>query len=416
MLRRPDPDGLWADPDWVRYWTSRVVSYAGGTVTYIAAPILVYALTGSALLTGVAAATEGLPYLMFGLPAGALSDRVDRQRLMVGCDLANVVVLASVPIAAAAGHLTVAHVIGASFVSMSFFVFFDAANFGAVPTLVGRDRISAANSAVWGTTQVFDVVLPGIVGVAVAVVSPSTLYWVNSFTFLASAILIRTIRRSLTGERDADTQRLRDDVLTGVRWLWVHPTLRSMTFVGTSSAFAMGALLGQLVPYADHALGIRQGDVRLGAVFAAFSLGGLIGALSHRLTRPYNPARVCLVAMSCMSALLLVLPFVREWRAALAVVLVFGIVDLVAVVNVINFRQEETPEELQGRVNTTGRMLSWGLGGPTGALLGGLVAGTYGSAAGMFAGAVVLVLGTAAGWASSLGRVPARRNALTRNA
>ena len=58
-------------------------SYAGGTVTYVAAPILVYALTGSALLTGVTAATEGLPYLLFGLVAGALADRVNRQRLMV---------------------------------------------------------------------------------------------------------------------------------------------------------------------------------------------------------------------------------------------------------------------------------------------------------------------------------------------
>ena len=58
MLRRPAPDSLWADPDWRRYWLSRVVSYAGGTVTYVTAPILVYALTSSALLTGVTAAME----------------------------------------------------------------------------------------------------------------------------------------------------------------------------------------------------------------------------------------------------------------------------------------------------------------------------------------------------------------------
>jgi hypothetical protein len=50
VLRRPAPDSLWADPDWRRYWTSRVVSYAGGTVIFVAAPILVYSLTRSALL------------------------------------------------------------------------------------------------------------------------------------------------------------------------------------------------------------------------------------------------------------------------------------------------------------------------------------------------------------------------------
>jgi len=414
VLRRPAPDSLWADPDWRRYWTSRVVSYAGGTVIFVAAPILVYSLTRSALLTGVTTATEGLPYLLFGLVAGALSDRVDRQRLMVRCDLINAVVLATVPIAAAAGRLTAAHVIVVGFLASTVFVFFDSANFGAVPTLVGKDRIGAANSAVWGTTQVFDVLVPGLIGVLVAFVSPSSLYWVQVATFLSSALLIRAIRRSLTGERDGTERRLREDVLTGVRWLWAHPTLRVMTFVGTATAFAMGSLLGQLVPFADRVLDIRQGDVRLGAVFAAFSLGGLLGAFSHRWTRRFSAARISLVAVSAMSALLFVIPSGHDWRVTLAFVFVFGVVDLVSVINVINFRQEETPEDMQGRVNTTGRMLSWGLGTPLGALLGGIVASRYGPATGMYVGAVVLALGICAAWFSSLGRVPALRAAAVR--
>ena len=409
MLRRPDPDSLWADPDWRRYWTSRVVSYAGGTVTYVAAPILVYALTGSALLTGVTAATEGLPYLLFGLVAGALADRVNRQRLMVACDLVNAVVLASVPVAAALGRLTAAQVIVTGFVVSSVFVFFDAANFGAVPTLVGKERIREANSAVWGTTQVFDVVLPGLVGVLVAIVSPSSLYWVNALTFGASALLIRAISRSLTGEREADLPRLRDDVLTGLKWLWGHETLRAMTFVGTTVSFSVGAITGQLVPFADQVLGIRQGDVRLGAVFAVFSLGGLVGAVSQRLLRPYSAARISLVSTSVMAVLIVLIPWPRDYRLTFVFVFLFGIVNLVSVINNITFRQEETPEDMMSRVNTTGRMLSWGLGAPAGALLGGVVGHALGPGAGMAVSSVVVVIGVALGWASALGRIPARR-------
>lgn len=412
MLRRQDPDSLWADPDWRRYWTSRVVSYAGGTVTYVAAPILVYSLSGSALLTGVTAAMEGLPYLLFGLVAGALSDRVDRQRLMVSCDLVNAVVLASVPVAARLGHLTAAQVIVTGFLASAVFVFFDSANFGAVPTLVGKDRIPSANAAVWGTTQLLDVALPGLVGVLVAVVAVSSLYWVNAFTFLASALLLRGIRRSLTGER-AEHRRLREDVLTGVRWLWAHPTLRMMTLVGTATSFAMGGIVGQLVPFADHQLGIHRGDPRLGLVFGAFSLGGLLGTASHRLVRAYSPARIALVAMTVMAALLVLLPWPHDWRVTLVLVFLFGVADLVAVVNAINFRQEETPEEMQGRVNTTGRMLSWGLGSPVGALLCGVAAGALGPTAGVLVAALALVAATVAAWASSLGRVPARRHAVS---
>ena len=412
MLRRPDPDSLWADPDWRRYWTSRVVSYAGGTVTYVAAPILVYALTGSALLTGVTAATEGLPYLLFGLVAGALADRVNRQRLMVSCDIVNALVLVSVPLAAAFGALTAAQVIITGFVVSSVFVFFDAANFGAVPTLVGKERIREANSAVWGTTQVFDVVLPGLVGVLVAIVSPSSLYWVNALTFGASALLIRAISRSLTGEREADLPRLRDDVLTGLKWLWGHETLRAMTFVGTTVSFSVGAITGQLVPFADQVLGIRQGDLRLGAVFAVFSLGGLVGALGQRLLRPYSAARISLVSTSIMALLIVAIPWPRDYRFTFVFVFLFGVVNLVSVINNISFRQEETPEDMQSRVNTTGRMLSWGLGAPAGALLGGVVAHAFGPAIGMATGSVVVVIGVTLGWTSALGRIPARREVL----
>jgi MFS family permease len=409
VLRRPDPDSLWADSDWRRYWTSRIVSYAGGTVTYVAAPILVYALTGSALLTGVTAATEGLPYLLFGLVAGALADRVNRQRLMVGCDLVNAVVLMSVPVAAALGHLTAAQVIVTGFVVSSVFVFFDAANFGAVPTLVGKERIREANSAVWGTTQVFDVVLPGLVGVLVAIVSPSSLYWVNALTFGASALLIRGIVRSLTGERSDDLPRLRDDVLTGLKWLWGHETLRAMTFVGTTVSFSVGAITGQLVPFADQVLGIRQGDLRLGAVFAVFSLGGLVGAVGQRFLTPYSAARISLVSTSIMAVLIVLIPWPRDYRLTFVFVFLFGVVNLVSVINNISFRQEETPEDMQSRVNTTGRMLSWGLGAPAGALLGGLVAHSLGPGVGMAVGSVVVVVGVALGWTSALGRIPARR-------
>jgi len=409
VLRRPDPDSLWADGDWRRYWLSRIVSYAGATVTYIAAPILVYSLSGSPLLTGVTAATEGLPYLLFGLLAGALADRMNRQRVMVAADLVNAAVLVTVPIAAALGRLTAAHVILAGLAVMTVFVFWDAANFGAVPTLVGKDRIREATNAVWGTTQVFDVVLPGVVGVLVAWIAPSSLYWVNAFTFLASAFLVRSIVRSLTGERDGEPTRLREDVLTGLRWLWAHTTLRAMTFIGTTVSFSMGAVMGQLVPFADKVLGIRQGDVRLGAVFAVFSLGGLVGTLAGRWLKPYSPARVSLVSTSVMAVLIVLMPWPRDYRFTFLLVFLFGVANLISVVNNITFRQEETPEDMQSRVNTTGRMLSWGLGAPAGALLGGIVAGALGPAWGMASGSIVVVVGVTLGWMSDLRRIPARR-------
>ena len=111
-----------------------------------------------------------------------------------------------------------------------------------------------------------------------------------------------------------------------------------------------------------------------------------------------------------MAVLIVLIPWPRDYRVTFVLVFLFGVANLISVVNNITFRQEETPEDMQSRVNTTGRMLSWGLGAPAGALVGGVVAHAYGPALGMASGSVVVIVGVALGWASSLARIPARRD------
>lgn len=393
---------LWADADWRRYWVSRVVSYAGGTVTYVAAPILVYALTGSAFWTGVMAATEGLPYLLFGLVAGAFADRVDRRRLMVGADLLSAAVVGSVPLAWFAGVLTLTHVILVGLLFNTIFVFFDAANFGALPALVGRGRVGEANSAVWSATQLLDLLLPGAVGLALVLVDAPLLYVVDVCGALASALLIRGIRRALSAERH-EPRSLRSDVTVGLRWLARHRTVLAITLLGTAASFASGGVMGQIVPFADQ-VGVRQGDWRLGAIYSAFALGGLAGTLSYRLLRRWGAARVALVGATASGALTILLSFQRDWRVATAVVVLWGAASLVLMVNSVTYRQEQTPLDLQGRVNTTGRMLSFGVGTPVGAFIAGAVAGAAGPAAGVLLSGLVLTAAAAAAWCSPLAR------------
>src|SRR5262245_61187221 len=87
------------DREFRRDWLARTVSVGGSMVTFVVLPVLVYRMTGSAVWTALVTAAESLPYLCFGLVAGALADRADRKRVMVGTDLASAVVLLSVPAA-----------------------------------------------------------------------------------------------------------------------------------------------------------------------------------------------------------------------------------------------------------------------------------------------------------------------------
>src|SRR6476660_7727959 len=101
------PQRLLDDRDFRRYWLARIVSLSGSLITVVVMPVLVYRLTGSAALTALTATLDALPYLLIGLFAGALSDRWNRQRVMVAADLANVVVIGSVPVAHFLDVLTV---------------------------------------------------------------------------------------------------------------------------------------------------------------------------------------------------------------------------------------------------------------------------------------------------------------------
>ena len=159
----------------------------------------------------------------------------------------------------------------------------------------------------------------------------------------------------------------------------------------------------------SHRLLVRAGYVRRVApgIFSWLPLGWHVYRNVERIVREEMDAAGFQEVH--FPALLFVIPSGHDWRVTLALVFVFGVVDLVSVINVINFRQEETPEDMMSRVNTTGRMLSWGLGAPAGALLGGVVGHALGPGAGMAVSSVVVVIGVALGWASALGRIPARR-------
>lgn len=184
-------DRLRDDPDFRRYWLARALSITGSMVTAVALPVLVYRLSGSPFLTALVTALEAAPYLLTGLFAGALSDRWNRRRVMVSADLVNAVVIGSIPLAHWLGILTVPQVLVVGFVVQMVYTFFDGANFGALPVLVGRARVAQANAAVWTASSLIELFVPPLAGLVLAVLNPATLLALDALSFVASASAVR---------------------------------------------------------------------------------------------------------------------------------------------------------------------------------------------------------------------------------
>ncbi|MFI5891116.1 MFS transporter [Actinoplanes sp. NPDC051513] len=364
--------------DFTRWYASRSISVAGTAASAVALPLLVYRTSASPTLTAAVVGLEALPYLLFGLFAGAAADRLNRRRMMVGADLACALMLASVPVADLLGVLTVWHVLAVAAGVGCGFCWFDSAAWGAFFRIVGKSGVTRANSIVWTTEVILGIAAPAAAGLLAAAAGPTTVLAVDASTYLVSAALLAGLRTDLATAAPGNRRRLWAEIAEGWRFLWGMPVVRTLVLAGFGLNLAVGGVLGLLVVHADRALGIDPADRRTGLLYAAGAVGSLIAALAlPRAARRFGQGAVSIGSFAVFVLAIAWLAGTATFIGALAAWTVWSVARLAVNANGITVRQLLIPDELQGRVNTTGRMVAWG-GTPFGALLGGMAAGAYG--------------------------------------
>lgn len=370
----------------------------------VALPVLMYSLTGSAVYTGALAALTAAPYLVFGLFAGALVDRMHRRTVMVVSDLVSAGLLASVPVAAFLGTLTPPHLLVVAGGVASVTVWFDAASFGAVPALVGTDNLVRANSAIWGASTAVHVVAPSVAGVLIAVIGPAGTMALDAVSFAVSAILVRMVLRPLNQARQPRIS-LRADIREGLEFLWREPTVRLFTVLGAGQAIAGGAVSGLLVVYAFRVFDVPENDPRIGVLFSALAAGSFAAVVvMPRISHARSPRHVTMIGLSAGVGVLALLVNVQRWWPAVIAIALWGLTSTIVIVNGLTVRQLVTPDQLQGRVNVVGRMMTFGVGQPIGAMAGGVLADMLSVQAALVITSSPLVLAAGIGWSQVSGQ------------
>lgn len=372
------PPSAWELPDYRRFLAARSVAMFGATLSQVAFPILVYRMTGSAALTALTAVVETLPYLLVGLVAGALADRWDRRRTIVVGEVGSGLALLTVPAAASADALTIGHLLAAATVVSTLFVFTDAATFGLVPRLVGRDRVASATSLLTSVGTLLGLVGPVAGGVLVAVIDPAWVLGADGAAYLVSAAIIAGIRTETSPSApradDDPPPRLRTSIAEGIDFIRHHPLVLRLTVLGIGCSLASGALTGLLVVLGVDRLGLRDDDPLIGWLFAAGAAGSLLATLLlPRLQRRVGVGIITTAGYALAWVALLTASVATGLALALPAILIFHLAATTVIVNGIITRQVVTPDVLQGRVNTTARLIAWG-GSPLGAGLAGVLA------------------------------------------
>jgi MFS family permease len=367
---------LWRNPAFAVFLSARTISYAGTGITTIVLPVLVYRLTGSPAWVASVNAIEAVPYIALGLLAGALADRLNRKKIMVTCDATAALLLAAVPAAAAFHLLVLAQVFIVALGIATIFVWFDAANFGALPALVDRTQLPVASSLIGSSGTVAFLIGPTLGAALLTVMRPPYALGFDAVSYVISAVLLMSIRRPFrrSPHKPGRRERIRTDIAEGLRFLWHQPVIRTMTFSVFCACLSWGGAFGLLVVYANRALHMAQVDLRLGLLYSVGELGSLISIAAVPMLIKHLPiGRMAAVFLAANAVALALLSAAPSYGWALVAFFFYEFVYVMVTVTGITVRQMLTPDHLQSRVNTAGRMIAWG-GTPVGALLGGLFA------------------------------------------
>ncbi|GAA1016198.1 MFS transporter [Nocardiopsis tropica] len=374
-------------------WTSSGLSNLADGVLKVALPLVALRFTDSPLLIAGVAFALTIPWLLLSLPAGALADRYDRRRLMVGANLARGLLLAGLAAALALdlGSVWLLYAVALGVGTAE--TVHDTSAQSILPQVVGRDRLSRANGrlhAVELTAHQFaGPPLGGILvalGLAAAFTAPAALWLVAAGTLVL-------VRGSFRTERAAPAT-MRTDIAEGLRFLWRHRTLRTLAAMVGLSNFSTNAAFTVMVLFAvGPASPMGLSEPAYGLLLTATAAGSVLGALTaehvERLLGRAWSLRVSALAF----AVLVGVPALTADPLVIGAGFFVGGVGL-SVWNVVtvSLRQRITPDHLLGRLNSAYRLLAWGTL-PLGAAAGGLIAQFFGLTA-VFAGMGALALVT----------------------
>ncbi|MGH3151432.1 MAG: MFS transporter [Streptosporangiaceae bacterium] len=388
---------LWRHRDFLLLWSGQTVSEMGSAITQLALPLTaVVVLRASTLQVGLLTSAATAAFALIALPAGALVDRQAKRRLMIWCDAARLVIIGSVPVAAALGVLTLAQLYVVAATAGVFTVFFDVSYQSLLPALVAKEDLVDGNGKLGATQSFAQVTGPGIGGGLVGLVGAAGAMTADAISYAVSVVSLLAIRAREPAPQHHEEHRrgLRAEIAEGLSFVLRHPILRKIVAAtGTANLFLTMAIALEIV-FLVRVLHVRPAGT--GLLVAAGSLGGIAGGvLSGRLARAIGSARIIWFSLLILSLPSFLAPLAEPgWRVAafpvgLAASTFSGVVYNVAQVS---YRQAICPPRLLGRMNAAVRWVVWGT-----IPLGGVLGGVFGTLLGV---RPTLWLGFAGCWAA----------------
>jgi predicted MFS family arabinose efflux permease len=373
-------------------WGSSTISNIGDGLLISAGPLLVTTITREPFAVALATLMQFLPWVILGIPGGALIDRVDRRRLSVLVNLARAIVLGVLAATILTGTASLPVVLASYFVLGTAEMLADNTGSALLASAVPKEHLGVANSRLTGTRILANDLAGPPLGAFLFAVGMAVPFGVDAICALAAAVLIARIAAT-PGPATAVRRHVRHEIADGIRWLWHHPPVRALALTIFLFNVTFWAPYSLYVLYATERLGVDE--LGYGVLITAGAIGGLVGSLAYpALERRFALATLMRVGLLLETVTHLILAVSTSVVVVGLTMTLFGIHAVVWGTTSTTVRQRAVPTAFMGRVTSVYMLLNVG-GGALGSVLGGVIAQRYGIVAPLwfaFVGSAVLLI------------------------
>jgi MFS family permease len=351
------PRSLWRNLDYVLLFSGQTISGFGSEASQLAFPLLILALTHSPIQAGIISGLRLVPYIVLGLPAGAWVDRVDRKRLMIGCDIIRALALGSIPLAYSIGHLTSLQLYVTSLIEGSLYVFFTVAETSCLPHVIDKEQMSVALGQDQASDGAAKTLGPSIGGVLFSL-NQLLPFMADTISYVISVISLCFIRVSFQNEKQPVAQRkLLAEVIEGLSWLWHQPLLRFVAGLNCGFTLARAGIPLLIITLMQQQ---NTSSASIGLVVAIGGVGLMVGSFLGPLIQKRFSYKLITI-MIAWAYLLFWSLYLLTFDPLLLGVITAAIYMLVPIQVVANStcRLLLVPDEMRGRINSVMQLIAW---------------------------------------------------------
>ena len=330
-------------------WTGQLVSTVGDSLTSLAASILVFRMTDSALSVGLMLMATAAPSLLVGLVAGVFVDRFDRKRIMIVADLIRAMLVLLIPVLVPINIVWLYVIV---ILTSAVGQFFNPAHSSVLPEVASDEELAAANSFIaissFGSTAV-GFAASGLIASQFPI---EWAFYLDGMTFLASALCIFFMRiESLEIEGQTNVTTVIHNLRNGARFLFEQPILRSLLTLRVPMLLSIGLWNSLLLPFAERAL--DASEFEFGIQEAMTSVGFVLGSfLMARISERLREGQWFSIGVIGFSIITIAYSRVVSIPFAISLVFVSGFLNAPAMIATRLITQRNTLRENRGRVTS----------------------------------------------------------------